>query len=194
MPLFDQRIATLIMKHLKGQLSQEEAEVLQQWLQSDENRRLFENLTHEASLKEEVESFSEAKDNTWSLLNEKIQQDKVVPIHRRSIKSRIIAAAAIFILLAGGAYWYASSTKTVSKEVAVIEPRLLADIKPGTTKAILTLADGRTVILDQAENGTLWSEDGVQVIKLRDGQLLYQLTSSNKQPDPATTFNKVSTP
>lgn len=195
MPLFDQRIATLILKHLKGQLTHEEAEELHQWLQSDENRQLFENLTHEETLKAEVENFSIAKDSTWAILTEKVQQEKVVSIYKRTFKTRIVAAAAVFILLAGGAYWYASSTKTVTQEVAVAEPRTLEDVKPGTTKAILTLADGRTVILDQAEDGTLLVEDGVKVIKLRDGQLLYQLTGSDKLPaGSAIAYNKISTP
>src|SRR5690606_23338425 len=52
------------------------------------------------------------------------------------------------------------------------------DVLPGGERAILTLADGTTILLDSAANGNLANQGGTQVVKLADGQLAYDLTGS----------------
>jgi ferric-dicitrate binding protein FerR (iron transport regulator) len=65
------------------------------------------------------------------------------------------------------------------------------DIAPGGNKAILTLADGTQVILDSANNGAITKQGNVTVIKLDDGQLAYNASSTSTS---ALTYNTVTTP
>jgi ferric-dicitrate binding protein FerR (iron transport regulator) len=63
------------------------------------------------------------------------------------------------------------------------------DIAPGGNKAILTLADGKNIVLDTASNGTLAQQGGIKVIKT-GAQLNY---SSGINPAEVL-YNTVTTP
>lgn len=61
---------------------------------------------------------------------------------------------------------------------------------PGTEGAILTLADGKQIILDSAANGSLAVEGRTKVIN-KDGQLVYEI--EGRVPD-ALLYNTMTTP
>ena len=64
------------------------------------------------------------------------------------------------------------------------------DIPPGSNKAVLTLADGSTIMLDDVRNGLLAEQGNTIVLKL-DGKLTYKVS----KPGTANLlYNKVSTP
>jgi ferric-dicitrate binding protein FerR (iron transport regulator) len=65
----------------------------------------------------------------------------------------------------------------------------LNDVSPGGDKAVLTLADGRKIILDTASNGALAQQEGTKVIKL-DGQLTYNIAGNSTQ----ILYNTITTP
>jgi transmembrane sensor len=118
--------------------------------------------------------FQKLLSNTWDELqavNEKLEQSKatVIPLYKRWAFR--VAAAVIFILLAGGTFWMLN----IKKETPVVASRPVkpADIPPGTDKAILTLADGRRVILDNVANGAVADQAGTKVIKM-GGLLSYK--------------------
>lgn len=48
-------------------------------------------------------------------------------------------------------------------------------VEPGSQVAFLTLADGATIRLDDAQTGTLFDKNGVAIKKLDDGELLYEV-------------------
>lgn len=83
-------------------------------------------------------------------------------------------AAAIILLFGSGAYFWITNKKN-DKTVTSSNKLLQADIEPGNNKAILTLADGSTIALDNATNGALAQQGNVQVIKLSDGKIAYNL-------------------
>ncbi|WEK20852.1 MAG: DUF4974 domain-containing protein [Candidatus Pedobacter colombiensis] len=68
---------------------------------------------------------------------------------------------------------YGASTLFIKEKVPKPET-YTNDIKPGSNKAILTLANGKTIDLSNAKNGELASDKGVEIIKKADGQLLYK--------------------
>lgn len=63
---------------------------------------------------------------------------------------------------------------------------------PGEDKALLTLADGSTISLDEVAVGTLALEGGVRVEKTKNGQLIYSASGSEIQNQTAS--NTISTP
>lgn len=63
---------------------------------------------------------------------------------------------------------------------------------PGEDKALLTLADGSTISLDEVAVGTLALEGGVRVEKTKSGQLIYSVSKSESSNRNAS--NTITTP
>lgn len=94
-------------------------------------------------------------------------------------------AAAVIIVMAGAGLWLWSN-KSGRKDVTVKQVR---EVAPGKNGAILTLADGSTLVLDSLENGLVARQEGTQVL-LKEGHLAYEKENS----DSRSVYNMVSTP
>lgn len=85
-------------------------------------------------------------------------------------------AAAIILVIGLAALAYLLTTHNgPEKSLADGDKYLQTDIAPGGDRAVLTLADGSKIILDSAADGQLASQGGVQVIKLANGEIAYDL-------------------
>jgi transmembrane sensor len=103
---------------------------------------------------------------------------------------RFTAAAAIVLLLAGGGYFFLTRSGNSKPDYTHQSKQPVTnDALPGTQGAVLTLANGRQIILDSAANGALASEGGAQVIK-KNGEVIYD---AQKAPD-AVAWNTMTTP
>lgn len=103
-----------------------------------------------------------------------------VPVHRvRFLRTaRWWAAAAVFGAISVWSVFYF----TKPEPAIVKKPEYKAkDIQPGGNKAVLTLADGRTIILDSAANGTLAKQGGASIVKLSNGQIVYKAKGSSDE-------------
>lgn len=99
-------------------------------------------------------------------------------IRRMPVRLRI-AAAAIFILLLAGVYRYHVSHRFAGspiKMATIAAP----DVRPGTYKARLILADGTRITLDSAGAGQLAQQGNTKVIN-RNGGLLYQQSTGKTE-------------
>jgi len=75
------------------------------------------------------------------------------------------------------------------------ESQYVNDVNPGSTKAVLTLADGRKIILDSVQKGALAEQAGISVSKTADGKLVYTLTDKPvDQQNDDLTYNTLETP
>jgi ferric-dicitrate binding protein FerR (iron transport regulator) len=109
-----------------------------------------------------------------------------------AISLRKIAIAASFtglILIATFLLINKTGTNEVAKAQAN-EHRFKDDVSPGGDKAVLTLADGSNIVLDEAQNGTLAQQGNAKIIKL-DGKLSYDLTNNDPKE---VVYNTISTP
>ncbi|OQP53537.1 FecR family protein [Niastella populi] len=115
---------------------------------------------------------------------------KTTPVRRVSF-GRIAAAASVLLLLtAGGWFLLNRMSKTPVTTAAVVN-----DVAPGGNKALLTLANGSTIVLENAANGVVAQEGNAEVVKLKNGQLMYK-TAGGKPEGTSTdlTYNTLSTP
>lgn len=102
------------------------------------------------------------------------------------------AAAIILIAGAGTVAVFVSSDKQPNKSGTELSQKVTpSDIPPGGERAVLTLADGRTIALDSAANGQLASQGGVKVVKLANGKITYDLQGLNSKE---SMWNTMSTP
>lgn len=79
----------------------------------------------------------------------------------------------VVVLMAGAGYlsWQRAPAPALARRPGL--PAAPARLAPGRNQALLTLADGRTVLLDQAGRGLLARQGASQVQKTANGQLRY---------------------
>jgi ferric-dicitrate binding protein FerR (iron transport regulator) len=135
-------------------------------------------------------------EETWEKIKNQVDQEPFKKSHQSLIKiRRWMTAAAIFIAFLGVGSYFLIFNKTSNKVAGKVNPshqNNKNDIAPGGNKAILTLGDGSTIVLDSAQNGILTQQGNTKVIKLDNGQLAYKPTKNNKELK--IEFNSVTTP
>ncbi len=96
-------------------------------------------------------------------------------------------AAAVIIVFGVGTYLW--NKKTEIKNPAIVNQSVIRnEITPGSNKAILTLADGTTILLDSVANGVIASQGNSEIIKSSNGTLAYEQLKNNSSrvtPSPA---------
>ena len=92
-------------------------------------------------------------------------------VHRIHFRlARWWAAAAILIMAIGSYFIFFNKTEK-KPEIATVDTK---DVQaPSTTKATITLANGKIIYLDSINNGTISIENNVTVIKTADGKIIY---------------------
>ena len=101
---------------------------------------------------------------------------------------RFAAAALILISLSSGIYFYTRHDVKKSKA-----DNLANEIKPGKNNAILILASGKHISLDNLKNGEIAREPGVVITKAADGMLIYTAASVSDSSQ-AGRYTTVQTP
>ena len=103
---------------------------------------------------------------------------------------RWVAVAAVVLCLIGLWYIYPAN-KTATPIIASQKKTVQKEIAAGGNHAILTLADGSTIVLDDAKNGDVTQQGTTKIIKLDSGKLAY---INDRQPSDVIVYNTISTP
>lgn len=127
-------------------------------------------------------------DRMWSVI-----QSVTGERRRRRVLSMswMRAAAAVLILIISGTVYWAFLKKKIVRVQPVAGNLYKNDIAPGGNRAILTLANGSTILLDSAHDGMLAQQGGTRVLKLDGGALSYK--TDNKHTDEVI-YNTIATP
>lgn len=151
-----------------------------------EETQVFLNMADQAALQEELAQLVDremlAADQPYSLDQQEKQailenifsSGKVQQISSKNaprLWRRIVAAASVILCLSGGAYFIFHKSKPVNY-AASSKP----DIKHGSNGAILTLANGTKVVLEEAKVGQITRQNGTDLHKAGDSLLVYQST------------------
>lgn len=138
---------------------------------------------------EEESSAKELADKLYANFRSRALPSK----NRRSLRGVWQAAAAILVL-AGMSLLFRTSFVPAEKQKDT--GLSAAAIPPGKNKAVLTLADGSQIMLDDASAGKLASQQGTNVIKSANGQLIYDFSidKSAAQQEDHMAFNTLYTP
>lgn len=104
------------------------------------------------------------------------------------------AAAVVIMFITAGLYLRNRTARPVTTGSDNIAQT--AEILPGSNKAILTLADGKKIALDDAKTGQLVQHSGMSISKTADGQIVYNLqnTSKGNQKQHKDSYNSITTP
>jgi len=163
----------------------------------DEEQRLL-NFYGSFKSSSEIESIPEMevlKDKIFSKISDKItpEDDYSHSFNLYYLKSFSIAAM-ILLAITTGIYFY--SNRTIQKEEQFVEINIKNDILPGNNKAILTLANGSKISLDDAANGLLASEGNIAITKTENGEIVYEKNDleKNKGISNHAVINTIQTP
>jgi ferric-dicitrate binding protein FerR (iron transport regulator) len=115
----------------------------------------------------------------------------VIPIASKRKHYTLAAAAAVLIIAIGaGSYFRLFKEQAHVPAATKTAKATHHDLPPGRDAATLTLADGRTIVLDSA-SGTISQQGGATVINL-NGQVSYAKTGSRAE-QPAVVYNTITT-
>ncbi|WP_236975533.1 FecR family protein [Membranihabitans maritimus] len=112
------------------------------------------------------------------------------------MKIREVAATAAIVILAIWGSWKVFD-QWIDKDgvqVADVEPKSKYgdDVMPGGNKAVMTLAGGRTIVLDDLPDGAVTNEGGIKLEKTGQGQILLDLMADDGKQE--VSYHTVSTP
>ncbi len=153
-------IAILVGKYLGGTLTEEEERTLEDWLSSSEkNRAWFERVTTKSyRIKKGTDSRSVNIEDGWKALENK----RAVRQNRRLWVSWGRYVAMFILPLVAAIFLY---QRYYSHEDKV---ELVQTITSGTSKAMLILADGVPVVLEQQQEKVLKELDGTMINVMKE--------------------------
>jgi ferric-dicitrate binding protein FerR (iron transport regulator) len=182
---FLQRIAYLVYGYQQSSLTEAEQAELDAWLQAaPENRAFFEQMNNTDTLQQKLQQYRHFDASAgWEIFRSRHYPDAENK-PRASRRLYWWSAAAAAVLLLGASLFLLRPVKH-QPPIAGITPQ---QIMPGSTKAMLTLADGSTIPLDSA--GTRVINQQGSTVKLQQGQLQYAANTSGA----AAGLNTLTTP
>ena len=169
-------LISLIDRHLKGETTELENGLIQNWLDSFQTVDAW-NETAEGSKSELLSGIHEQLLSEISQTNQLFTK-KPVRIHWM----RLAAAAAVLAVVTITAIRF---LQPASKVNVSLTAQIIKDIQPGTKHTYVTLGNGQQVMLDDVKVG----EKVGDAIKTADGKLAYLNTSTQ-----TVTYNTVTVP
>jgi len=171
-------------------------------MQKEEVRELVEKYLHNTASREEEERLLQwywkesSLESEWELNNSQTENELKSMIYAKIIKhdeidtgsnckskskfSRLRVPLLFMAVVIIGTYFYTSRVQKENTDQVVtsVKPN---DILPGGSRAILTLADGRKIELDESENGVLVNQGSIKVHKNSDGIIEYTFIKQERK-------------
>jgi len=150
---------------------------LQDWIsESDQNKETFDNLTTGPSLNELLDEYEQIDlEKGWNQVYAKLTLPNKHSLWNKGL--RIAAMISLPLMIGGAGYYFVSRMNSQKLNLAPIAQK--RDYKPGTSKALLILADGSQVDLSNPGSKQLLDKDGT-VIKNLDKGLIYASGTNGK--------------
>lgn len=192
--MYTERITYLTKKFFAGTCNEAEKQELSAWIKQNPDEVLADALEKEWDVFEsEIRIPDHVSDrilgNILPSAPEIFSEDSIEKESTMRYLWPKIAAAAVIILSLGLYWWSGQDHKPMAQKSAPVVQ--LADLPPGGNKAILTLGDGSSIMLDSAKNGNLASQGNTNVTKSKKGELIYNASGNTEE---AVVFNTVATP
>ncbi|MBA9076255.1 FecR family protein [Rufibacter quisquiliarum] len=184
----NKRYQDLAEKWLNGTITPEEEQEFSTWYHTDQDAPVTVTSYY-------AESEAEHKAKIFHAIKESINQEKESRSSRKKtfLATWISAAAVIALLLVSVGAYFSLLQEGGSSIKAVTKPHLRYknDVPAGGEKALLTLADGQVIVLEESRDGMELEQGIAKVIKM-NGSLAYN--QGVKGNNNEVVYNTVSTP
>jgi transmembrane sensor len=171
----------LLKKYDQGNCTTEEKALVERWYLSES--------MNQTGL-EDQDDFIAEKIQMWYEISEMSGFEKRKKNSRIILWASSIAAAALIIISVGSHFYKPEAPEIVIREA---QPKVY-DKNPGGNKAILTLADGSKIVLDDAVNGTIAKQGEIRINKASDGSIIYDIPVIAELKTGTTFYNTIETP
>ncbi len=190
----------LFRKLINNECSSEEIDEIIALLAMNDDKSVFDDLIL-AQLTQRVNSVDLSEDVRLAL-NERFKNivnadynQPFYPIIRKKSSLltmlRISAVAAAIMVIFAIALLF-NKTSGINQKLI---HQTAKDAAPGKDAAVLTLANGRKIILNESANGELAKQAGIRITKAADGKLIYHIDNTNTTSAKASElYNTISTP
>ncbi len=192
----DAKIIALIEGYQAGTLTDEEAIAFFQWY-SEAGMDEFQRIYAQCHLQPNTLAVDPVMPNDFRLQLENAIRDYEQQQEVRTLsffrRYRLAWAAAILLFVSVGAWLFFQNRQRATPAIVTNAP-LQNDIAPGTTKAVLTLADGSKVIIDSVKMGQL-AVQGQTTVQREQGFISYNGNEQGKtqQGEQSVLYNTLTT-
>ncbi len=181
------RLAVLVNRAMDSTITPKEREELQVMLSDPRYKTHVEKMLEDAWARFAPSSpvFSRTEgDGILRQILEDVEEKKgtEVPMEakRKTVMWRWLVAASVLLISAVAIYFFQHrSLPDPSVDMTLAEAVVHAGIEAGKERAVIVLADGRTIVLDSVGNGLIAEEAGVRISKLADGRISYENAHTN---------------
>ena len=177
----DEEFSALYEKHLAGTCTPEEQQRFDAYLSAQPVPA--ELPWEEASMGAQ----QQVRQAILAQLTGSLQQQKAKSVRPLYRQWWALAASVVLLLTVGLYQWHAQRQQPVAATTTVRQNQP-TDFKPGRNKALLTLADGSTINLDDAQKGLLAQQGASTVQKDQAGHLVYKLGADQAEAHTAATI------
>jgi ferric-dicitrate binding protein FerR (iron transport regulator) len=188
-------IAQLIAKHLRDELTAAENNELEQWLQSEpHNFEIFKKLSDESFAEKQLDLYvvpETEKSKAWKNIVKKTGFKSEIQ-KPSGIKRWFPHVAAVLLLISISLLLTQSFYKKKETNNTVAQQPI--DLLPGSNKAVLTLADGSKINLDDTRNGKIATQQHAEIDKSKNGQVVYEADHIAVSDQQAVAMNTLTTP
>ncbi|UKT65953.1 FecR family protein [Pedobacter mucosus] len=141
---------------------------------------------------ESTSSHPAKREEEWERLYLTMNEKASKPTDSRSKLWWTFSAAASLLIISTIALLFYKGEKPAVPHIVNVKPA--QELIPGGNKAILTLANGKKIILDGKNNGIIASQTGITISKTSNGQLIYQLSKVADQSVDQDAYNTIEVP
>lgn len=185
-------IISLIERYSSGPLTPEEEVILTEWLKHVQAAEFHETLDQCVIVPERIRNYPVMSPAFAQRLESGLDELHSTPVRTLPWRKWTAAAAAAILLVSAGYYFMRRPAVQHDAPPATVK---LNDVPPGGDGAILTLADGRQIVLDSTANGKLAMDGNAAITKTGNGQLVYKrATSAELRATSQIVYNTLTTP
>ncbi|TWI97537.1 FecR family protein [Mucilaginibacter frigoritolerans] len=157
----EQELEELLYRYENNAVTEEERALIESWYLQHRESDLPEYTMEERLVDAEA---------VWTGLHQQNDNRKIV-----RLLLRIAAAASLLIICTFGGYRMLHNRLPVRQ----IAENTVNDVAPGGNKAILTLANGEKIYINDAKKGVITHQAGIKITKNKKGQIIYQASHTN---------------
>ncbi|WP_256009316.1 FecR family protein [Desertivirga xinjiangensis] len=149
-----------------------------------------------SSKNEESHDTEELRNEIWSRIEGDIDSETNddVPVRSITFQRYRVAAAVVLLIMSAALFFVMKPDDKTSVTAKKADVRYKNDIAPGKNKAVLTLADGSSLVLDESQKGTLAEQGASKIKKTADGSLIYSPGGQSSDESKREVFNVISIP
>ena len=171
------RLTMLSIKYISGFITEDEERELNDFLDLPGNRDRFNEIVSKERIEKELPYWEEAaarEERSLKTISQGIRTARkrpaIVPLRRWAVAAAVAAGLVI-------SYFGYMGLKERRHKTDIARGNSI-ELMPGGQKAILVLAGGRKIVLDDAKEGQVVTDSGAKIEKLSNGVLSYSAYSA----------------